>query len=86
MKASVAEKSADGAMVNRRFDASPDQNTSVVSRYPPYDGEPQQTTPGESHSLYSKMMVDSQTNLLYPNKKRQLPTTADQTSDITAER
>ena len=32
------------------------------------------------------MMVDSQTNLLYPNKKRQLPTTADQTSDITAER
>ena len=59
MKASVAEKSADGAMVNRRFDASPDQNASVVSRYPPYDGDPQQTTPGESHSLYSKMMVDS---------------------------
>lgn len=32
------------------------------------------------------MMVDSQTNLLYPNQNRKLPTTADQTSDITAER
>jgi len=67
----------------RRINASGDQYAASVSRFP-HHGE--QQTPGDSHSLYSKQLVDdSQTNLLY-GEKRQLVTTADQTSDLTQER